>query len=101
MTAACDALGWEHRVLGEPDPVATRNLYWLKGYSAPPPFLTEYAPQLLQRGATPQQLQLLVADAGPSALVRPVLFHLLWTRALAADLSVYLSQLTLVRRATP
>jgi hypothetical protein len=98
MSGACDALGWEHRVLGEPDPVATRNLYWLKGYSAPPPFLDEFASDLLRRCATPQTLGRLVAQAGPSALVRPVLFHLLWTRALSADLSALLSQTTLITR---
>jgi hypothetical protein len=98
MSAACQALGWDHRALGEPDPVTTRNLHWLKGYSGPPPFVDEFAPDLLRRCATPQTLGRLVAEAGPSALVRPALFHLLWTRALSADLSALLSQATLITR---
>ena len=32
---ACDLVGWEYRLVGAPDPVATANLRWLSGYRHP------------------------------------------------------------------
>jgi hypothetical protein len=33
--AACDEVGWEYRLAGEPDPVLAANLTWLAGYRRP------------------------------------------------------------------
>jgi hypothetical protein len=33
--AACQVIGWEFRLVGEPDPVWAANLRWLAGYRHP------------------------------------------------------------------
>jgi len=32
---ACGLVGWEYRLVGAPDPIATANLRWLAGYRHP------------------------------------------------------------------
>ena len=32
---ACGLAGWEYRLVGAPDPIATANLRWLAGYRHP------------------------------------------------------------------
>jgi hypothetical protein len=81
--AACEQLGWSYVTESEPDATLLANLQWLAGFRRPPPDLPRYAPLLMDRLGAPMKIEELLADAGPPALVRPVLFHLLWTRLLS------------------
>lgn len=95
--AWCDQLGWEYRVLSEPDEVYMRNLRWLSGFRRRPVDFDALADGLLGavgEGARPAG-SLLAGYEHPS-LVRPVLFHLLWRQLLAFDLNLALEDSSLV-----
>lgn len=84
---ACAEMGWDYAIWTEPDPVYASNLSFLFGYHRPPPSLAPVTEVLLARLALGSlSLVEVVADLGLSSLTRPVLFHLLWTRAIHTDL---------------
>ncbi len=87
IAAACQAVGWEFRLVGEPDPVWAANLRWLAGYRHPrfaDPGLEE---QLVSSVAQPRPLAEAAGQAGDPIRVLPVLFHLLWLGQLTGNLS--------------
>lgn len=94
---ACAEAGWRYVVATEPDPVFHANVSWLAGYKSPPALLDEFARPLLKVAYGGITVGNLVAVFDLPALVRPVLFHLLWTHKLSADLSVVLSDASVVR----
>lgn len=81
---ACEAAGWEFRRVGVVDPVLAANVRWLSRYRHPrcsgPPGVADV---LRQAFAAPAPL---LASAGDSLAVLPVLFHLMWRQVLAAGL---------------
>ena len=81
---ACGLVGWEYRLVGALDPIATANLRWLSGYRHP-----RYSVPLMDGAEA----------AGDPVAVLPVLYHLLWRQELAADLSVPLHPATSVELA--
>jgi len=85
---ACAAIGWEYRLVGALDPVATANLRWLAGYRHPrhhvPPTATALRAAFTARVALMDGAE----AAGDPVAVLPVLYHLLWHQELTADLSV-------------
>ncbi len=85
---ACDLAGWEYRLVGAPDPIATANLRWLAGYRHPRHDIPEVAAALRAAFAEPAPLMAGAEAAGDPIAVLPVLFHLLWRQELATDLSV-------------
>ena len=85
--AACDLIGWEFRVVGEPDPVWAANLRWLAGYRHPRFADTSLEAILLKLFASPQPLAEAGRRAGDPIRVLPVLFHLLWRASLSGDLN--------------
>jgi hypothetical protein len=85
--AACQMVGWEFRLVGEPDPVWAANLRWLAGYRHPrfaDPRLEE---MLVSALAQPRPLAEAAGQVGDPIGVLPVLFHLLWLGRLTGDLS--------------
>ncbi len=96
---ACTLAGWEYELRGAADPVVTANLRWLAGYRHPRYEVPATAGVLRQVLATGAPLMSGAEAAGDPVATLPVLFHLLWRRVLAADLSVPLGEHTLVRLA--
>jgi len=84
---ACVEAGWDYVVASGPAPAAWANLSWLAGYRRllSDPF--GYKRLLLARCDQSMPFVELIASVGPPALVRPMLFHLLWNQALTCDLA--------------
>ncbi len=93
---ACDLIGWEYRLVGVLDPIATANLRWLSGYRHPRYGVPPSAAALRAAFAVPVSLMDGAEAAGDPVAVLPVLYHLLWRQELAADLSVPLHPATTV-----
>ncbi|MGI8614169.1 MAG: TnsA-like heteromeric transposase endonuclease subunit [Nocardioidaceae bacterium] len=93
---ACALLEWEYRLVGATDGIVTANVRWLAGYRHPRHLLFETAAVLREVFAMPTPLLAGAQEAGDPMAVLPVLFHLLWCRELAADLSVPLHPDTVV-----
>lgn len=97
---ACSEVGWEFRRVGVPDPVYMANVRWLAGYRHSRIHRAEVGCRLAEVFAAPTSLLHGAAQAGPSIGVLPVLFHLLWSGVLLADLRArVLGGGTLVRTA--
>ncbi|WP_131784540.1 TnsA-like heteromeric transposase endonuclease subunit [Protofrankia symbiont of Coriaria ruscifolia] len=96
---ACEQAGWSYRLVGYLDGARVTNLRWLAGYRHPrfgePSGLTAAVATAF---AVPAPLTRQAATVGDPIAVLPVVFHLLWRGRLTADLSVPLSDRTLVRR---
>jgi hypothetical protein len=93
---ACDLAGWEYRLVGALDPIATANLRWLSGYRHPRHDVPPVAAVLRAAFAEPVPLMEGAEAAGDPIVVLPVLYHLLWRQELAVDLSVPLHPATAV-----
>ncbi len=87
---ACDEVGWEYRRVGAIDPVWAANVRWLAGYRHPRCLDADRAgtvrEALREALRTPRRLAEAARVVGDRLAVLPVLFHLMWTRALVADL---------------
>lgn len=95
--AACAEVGWAYVVATEPDPVFDANVSWLAGFKKPPALFDEFAGLLLELAWGGSAIEDLMDPFELPALVKPVLFHLLWTHELSVDLSVLLSDASVVR----
>jgi hypothetical protein len=85
--AACAEMGWEFRRVGTLDPVFAANLRWLSRYRHPRCGRREdIAVRLLEVFAEPTPLFAGAEQVGDRIMVLPVLYHLLWRRALSVDL---------------
>lgn len=83
----CDRLGWEYRVLSEPDEIYQRNLRWLAGFRRRPVNFESHAGNLIEAvGSGTKTIGSLVGEFDTPALVRPVLFHLLWRQLLKFEM---------------
>lgn len=84
---ACTAVGWEFEWACRPDPVLMANVRWLARYrrarSGRP---VAVADLLLEVFSEPKGLWEGAVLAGDRIQVLPVLFHLLWSGKLKADL---------------
>jgi hypothetical protein len=88
MTArACAAVGWDYQRAGLVDPVLAANVRWLAGYRHPRCMNRERATRLREVFAIPAPLLAGARAVGDPLAVLPVLYHLLWTGALTADLA--------------
>ncbi|MCX4523644.1 TnsA-like heteromeric transposase endonuclease subunit [Streptomyces anulatus] len=94
--AACAEVGWEFRLVGAPNPVVVRNVRWLAGYRHPRHRVEPAATRLREVFAEPLALMGGAASAGEPLAVLPVLFHLLWSHELTAEMSQPLSAGSLV-----
>jgi hypothetical protein len=97
--AACEVVGWEFRLVGEPDPVWAANLRWLAGYRHPRFASPELEELLAGAFSQPTPLAAAALQVGDSIRVLPVLFHLLWLGRLKGDLSVPLGYGTVLAAA--
>lgn len=97
--AACSQIGWTYSTQSEPPPVILANLNWLAGFRRPPPDFALYATALAERAVDPTPIAVVLEGVGPPAIVRPVLFYLLWVRQLEFDINQRLSDASLVRLA--
>jgi len=93
---ACIIAGWGYHVLSEPDPVLLANIRWLAGFRRSPRAAGELARVVLEACRAPAPIGSVVDAHVPEALVRPMLFHLLWSHQLIADLSRPLTNSTVV-----
>jgi hypothetical protein len=93
---ACARLGWRYAVWGAADPVPAANLRWLAGYRHPRCWDAVAAGRLREVFAWPRALMDGAEMAGDTLATLPVLYHLLWRHELAVDLSLVLSDRSLV-----
>lgn len=94
--AACGAAGWDYRRSGDLDPVLVANVRWLSRYRHRRCRIPGVASALLDAFAGGRALFEGAEAAGDRLRVLPVLYHLLWQRTLAADLSAPLGTATAV-----
>src|SRR5437764_7019199 len=85
--AACQSVGWTYCRVGAVDPVLAANVRWLAGYRHPRCMRGGYEARLLDVFAEPVPLLVGAEAVGDRIAVLPVLFHLMWTGALVADLA--------------
>ena len=93
---ACEAAGWEYRRAGDLDPVMVANVRWLSRYRHRRCLAPGIAGALLEAFAGGRGLFEGAELAGDRLRVLPVLFHLMWQRQLAADLTAPLGMSTVV-----
>jgi hypothetical protein len=84
---ACRAAGWEFVRAGVPDPVLMANTRWLSRYRRQRCLRRDITERLLEVFHQPGPLRAGATRAGDPLMVLPVLFHLLWSGALAADIT--------------
>ena len=89
-------IGWDFRLVGEPDPVWAANLRWLAGYRHPRFGDEHLEAVLLELFADARPLGETARQAGDPIRVRPVLFHLLWRGRLTGDLGRPLGEATIL-----
>ncbi|MGX7828009.1 TnsA-like heteromeric transposase endonuclease subunit [Actinokineospora sp. 24-640] len=83
---ACEAPGRRYEVVGAPPEALLANVRWLAGYRHPRHQLDDVTAALRAAFAAPTGLLDGAEEVGDPTAVLPVLFHLLWRRALHADL---------------
>ncbi|WP_432171141.1 TnsA-like heteromeric transposase endonuclease subunit [Streptomyces sp. 1222.5] len=83
---ACRAVGWEFTRAGTPDPVFMANVRWLARYRRRRCLRWLITARLLEVFEEPAPLVEGVLAAGDRLVVLPVLFHLMWSGVLTADL---------------
>lgn len=93
---ACEIVGWVYRLVHEPDPVRMANVRWLAGYRHSRCLRDDVAVQALGLLAEPMPLMDAALRLGDPLATLPTLFHLLWCGLLQADLTVALSQHTML-----
>ncbi|MFE7236306.1 TnsA-like heteromeric transposase endonuclease subunit [Streptomyces sp. NPDC057596] len=82
----CKAVGWQFRLIGDLDQPFRANLRWLARYRHPRCCRVPVADQLREVFAEPQMLFAGAERIGDRLAVLPVLYHMLWTQELVADL---------------
>ncbi|WST58115.1 TnsA-like heteromeric transposase endonuclease subunit [Streptomyces rubiginosohelvolus] len=85
---ACEAVSWEFVRVGVPDPVLMANMRWLSRYRRRRcGRRQDIADLLVKVFDEPVPLRAGAAQVGDPLVVLPVLFHLLWSGVLAADVA--------------
>jgi hypothetical protein len=84
---ACAQAGWCYRRVGAIDPVLAANVRWLAGYRHARCHRADLAGRLRAGFAAGAGLLAAARAVGDPIVVLPVLFHLLWSHELHADLS--------------
>lgn len=94
---ACSLVDWDYAVWDRVDPVVAANQRWLAGYRHPRCFHDGIAERLLEVFSAPGPLMAGAEAVGDPLGTLPVLYHLLWRHQLVVDLSLALSDRTVVR----
>ncbi|MFH9478149.1 TnsA-like heteromeric transposase endonuclease subunit [Streptomyces anulatus] len=85
---ACGAVGWEFTRVGVPDPILMANMRWLSRYRRRRCGSRQDIAELLTAVFDePVPLRAGAVEAGDPLVVLPVLFHLLWSGVLEADVT--------------
>ena len=84
---ACREAGWLFRRTAGPGAVLAANVRWLAGYRHRRSYRGDIAGVLAGVFAEPKPLMGGTCEAGDPVAVLPVLYHLLWTRALVSDVT--------------
>lgn len=96
----CEEVGWDYRVMHEPEPDRKLNLVWLSAFRRPPADVDVVAPHALDlvdaAGVDGVPWAALVTHTAGEAgmhpsLVIPALGHMVWMRDLRLDLDVLLA----------
>jgi hypothetical protein len=87
---ACASVGWEFRRVGAMEAARAANLRWLAGYRHPRCLDAGRAGRVRQAFGEPRPLMDGARQAGDPIAVLPVLYHLIWTRVLEAELDTAL-----------
>jgi len=96
---ACGIAGWDYEVVTGHAPTLLANVEWLASYRRPPALLDDTAPVIVEAasgGRSIEDLAGVFRSGIHEALVRPVVMHLLWKRILDTDLSVPLTDSSIV-----
>jgi len=93
---ACAQVGWEYRLVHEPDSVLMANVRWLAGYRHPRCLRQAVATAAPSVFAEPTPLMDGAAQLGDPLASLPTVFHLLWCGRLHTDLALPLSELSTV-----
>jgi hypothetical protein len=96
---ACEQAGWAFRLITGHDAIWIENVRWLAGYRHRRYLLEPVASALLDAFAEPRRLEDGARSVGDTIAVLPMLFHLLWSGRLVADLSQRLEATTIVQGA--
>ncbi|MFE0448148.1 TnsA-like heteromeric transposase endonuclease subunit [Streptomyces fungicidicus] len=84
---ACQRLGWDYQMVGEPDPQLWATVEWLAGYRRPLNAAAPTADILLFRAQHPVTIGELLALWPEPQLERAVTYHLMWHHRLLCDLT--------------
>ncbi len=93
---ACTEVGWSYRLVSGHDPVWLANVRWLAGYRHHRYLVEPVAAALMEAFAEPRPLIEGARSVGDPIAVLPVLYHLLWSKKLTADLAVRLEGWSIV-----
>jgi hypothetical protein len=93
---ACAYARWDHLLVTGHDPVWIENLRWLAGYRHPRHHHDGVEGDLLTAFDQPGPLMSTAATVGDPLTVLPVLYHLLWSQRLHADLTLRLDSVSIV-----
>lgn len=96
---ACEEVGWCYNLVHEPDLVYAANVWWLSGYRHPRYRNTPIEVAAREVFSPPRTLLSAAEELGEPLAAFPVLYHLLWTGELVADMARPLSEHTVVSAA--
>jgi hypothetical protein len=91
---ACASVGWDYVIAEEPEPAYLANVTWLAGFRRQPGDPLGLSEQTRRACRTPKTVAEVEREIGNSIFVRPLLFHMLWTHEITADLNHPLSNET-------
>ncbi|GAA1375712.1 TnsA-like heteromeric transposase endonuclease subunit [Streptomyces beijiangensis] len=84
---ACQELGWDYQMVGEPDPQLWATVEWLAGYRRPLNATAPLVDLLLFRAQHPVSIAELLSIWPEPDIERAVTYHLMWHHRLLFDLT--------------
>lgn len=94
--SAATEMGFAYTTRSELDPVLFANLWWLSGYRRRPPQIDAYSAFLIDCAVDSMTIGEIAEIADLPALMRPVLFYLIWHGPLCVDLYQRMNEKTVV-----
>lgn len=82
---ACQRLGWDYQMVGDPDPQLWATVEWLAGYRRPLRAAAPFAQSLLFRAEHPLPIGELLSLWSEPQVQRAVTYHLMWHHRLLFD----------------
>ncbi len=82
---ACQDLGWDYRMVGDPGPQLWATVEWLCGYRRPLNATADLVDPILALATRPIALGDLVGFRRDPEVARPVVYHLMWHHRLLFD----------------